>query len=132
VGQSDAFPFADALNGFERGCPEHIDSERWQQCLVDAQHFIMAWGDQALALGWTAEQLFGLHTPPAQPHPSYCRLSRYDCTGLVWNLQGRRVVALTEDTAAIQNPTTGNTLIYRKHNKPAFGPVGDSLDDFTA
>jgi hypothetical protein len=131
VGQFDAFPFADALNELERGCPEHIDPERWQQCLVDAQHFIMAWGDQALTLGWTAEELFGLHTPSAKPHPSYCRLSRYDCTGLVWSLQGRRVVALSSDTAAVEG-RTGNVLIYRKHNKPAYGPLGDSLDDFIA
>jgi len=24
----------------------------------------------------------------------------------------------------------GNITIYRKHNKPAFGPLGDSLNDF--
>ena len=38
------------------------------------------------------------------------------------------MVALTEATAAIRNPT-GAITVYRKHNKPAFGPVGDSLDD---
>jgi hypothetical protein len=38
------------------------------------------------------------------------------------------VVALTADTAAIQT-TTGSILTYRKANKPALGPVGDSLDD---
>jgi hypothetical protein len=44
-------------------------------------------------------------------------------------LQGRPVVALTEATAAIQNPT-GNATVYRKNDKPALGPGGDSLDDF--
>jgi hypothetical protein len=57
---------------------------------------------------------------------SYSRLSRYDETGLIWLLCGREVVALTEATAAIQNPT-GAITIYRRHNKPALG--GDSLDD---
>jgi hypothetical protein len=71
-------------------------------------------------------ELFGLH----KPHPSYSRLSRHDCTGLLWLLQGRRVVALTDGTAAIQNPTTGNVLTYRKTRKPAYGPLGDLLDDF--
>jgi len=33
-----------------------------------------------------------------------------------------------EDKAAIQSPS-GNVTIYRKLNKPAIGPVGDSLDD---
>ena len=80
------------------------------------------------SLGWAPRDLFGLHAVPAAPHLSYRRLSRYDETGLVWLLRGRPVVALTESTAAIQNPT-GNILTYRKHNKPALGPVGDSLDD---
>jgi hypothetical protein len=38
------------------------------------------------------------------------------------------VIALTETTAAIENPA-GTVMIYRKHHKPAFGPVGDSTDD---
>jgi hypothetical protein len=50
-------------------------------------------------------------------------------SGLVWSLQGSSMVALTEATAAIQNPT-GNVTVYRKNNKPALGPVGDSLDEF--
>ena len=54
-------------------------------------------------------------------------MSRYDETGLIWLLRGRPVVALTEATAAIQSSTDAIT-IYRRHNKPALGPVGDSLD----
>ena len=84
--------------------------------------------EQAEALGWTAKHLFGLHKPPNRPHPSYSRLSRYDETGLIWLLGGREVVALTEATAAIQS-STGAITTYRRHNKPALGPVGDSLDD---
>jgi hypothetical protein len=53
--------------------------------------------------------------------PSYRRLSRYDQTGLIWLLQGRPVVALTEAAAAIQS-STGAITIYRRHNKPALGP----------
>jgi hypothetical protein len=79
------------------------------------------------ALGWTARELFGPHALPARSHPNYRRLSRYDETGLIWLLRGRPVVALTETTAAIQGATA--VVIYRKFNKPALGPVGDSLDD---
>jgi hypothetical protein len=43
--------------------------------------------------------------------------------------QGRPGVALTEDTATIRNPATGSLTTYRRFNKPALGPVGDSLDD---
>jgi hypothetical protein len=84
--------------------------------------------EQAEALGSTAKHLFGLHKPPNRPHPSDSRLSRYDETGLIWLLGGREVVALTEATAAIQS-STGAITTYRRHNKPALGPVGDSLDD---
>jgi hypothetical protein len=43
-------------------------------------------------------------------------------------LQGRTVLVLTAETAAIQTASGG--LTYRKHNKLALAPVGDSLDDF--
>jgi hypothetical protein len=48
------------------------------------------------------------------------------------NVAARVWVALTAHDAAIQNPATGNVLTYRKLRKPAYGPLGDSLDDFTA
>jgi hypothetical protein len=66
--------------------------------------------------------------PPERPHPSYSRLSRYDEIGLIWLLRGREVIALTEATAAIQS-STGAIIVYRRFNKLALGPVGDSLDD---
>ena len=40
------------------------------------------------------------------------------------------MIALTEGTAAIENPKTGSVTVYRKANKPGYGPVGDSLEDF--
>ena len=43
-------------------------------------------------------------------------------------LEGREVIALTGDTAAIRGQSASVT-IYRKNNKLALGPVGDSLDD---
>jgi hypothetical protein len=45
--------------------------------------------------------LFGLHTPPTNPHPSYNRLARYAYTGLIWLLQGQRVTVLTDNAAII-------------------------------
>jgi hypothetical protein len=112
----------------EARCPHLVPEDRWQRAVADGRTFLARWGKQAEALGWTARDLFGLHTPPAEPHPSYSRLSRYDETGLIWLLQGRPVVALTEATAAIQS-STGAITIYRRHNKPALGPEGDNLDD---
>jgi hypothetical protein len=121
-------PFAKTLAALERRCPDYVEDKRWWQAVEDGRRFMARWGKQAEALGWTAKDLFGLHKPPEKPHPSYSRLSRYDETGLIWLLQGREVVAFTEATAAFQNPT-GAITTYRRHNKPALGPVGDSLDD---
>ena len=96
--------------------PALVPVERWRQCVEDGKRFLAAWGSQAEALGWTTADLFGLHTPPERPHPSYSRLSRYDCTGLVWLLQSRRVVALTADTAEIEN-SSGSITTYRRFNR---------------
>jgi hypothetical protein len=108
-----ADPFAQALAALERRCPDHVGADRWQQAIDDGRQFLAKWGDKAAALGWTARDLFGLHTPPAQPHPSYQRLSRYDQAGLVWLLCGQPVVALTATSAAIESPTRA-ICVYRK------------------
>jgi len=121
--------FSRTFSALEARCPDLVPADRWQLAVDDGRAFLARWGGQAEALGWTARDLFGLHTPPAKPHPSYSRLSRYDEIGLIWLLCGRPVVALTAASAAIQS-STGAITIYRRFHKPALGPVGDSLDDF--
>ena len=105
-----------------------METDDWQQAVADARQFITRWGEQAERLGWTAKDLFGLFPVPSKPHPMFRRLSRYDATGLIWLLRGRAVIALTAESAAIEC-RTGAITIYRKHNKPAYGPLGDSLGD---
>jgi hypothetical protein len=109
-------------------CPDYVPGDRWEQAVQDADAFLATWGALARALGWTTHELFGLHPVPEPPAANYSRLSRYDYTGLIWLLQGLAVVALTETQAAILG-RSGATLTYRKHNKPALGPLGDCLDD---
>jgi hypothetical protein len=129
-GRSDPFGRLDsAYAALTARSPEHVPADRWQQAVQDGRRFLAKWGAQAAALGWTPRDLFGLHKSPKRPHPSYCRLSRYNETGLIWLLQGRPVVALTDATAAIENPS-GAITVYRRYDKPALGPVGDGLDDF--
>jgi hypothetical protein len=113
----------------ERGCPAYVEDVRWWQACEDGRRFLAEWGDRAVELGWTPRELFGLHQPPANPHPSYVRLSRYDEIGLIWLLDSKVVTALTETTADIRH-RTGAITVYRKLNKPALGPLGDSLEDF--
>jgi hypothetical protein len=107
--------------------PALVDVARWRQCVEDGSKFLSVWGEQAESLGWTSSDLFGLRIPPEQPHPSYRRLSCYDCTGLVWLLEGRPVVAVTADKASIRHPT-GRIAVYRKSSwgRP------DSVNDFKA
>jgi hypothetical protein len=47
---------------------------------------------------------------------------------LIWLLRVRPVTALSDATAAIEQPT-GAVTMYRKHLKPPLGTLGDSLDD---
>jgi len=125
---SGPHPYRLIFDALERRCPDFVPNDRWKRAIEDAESFLAIWGTQADALGWTASQLFGLHPVPTKPHPSFQRLSRYDSVGLIWLLRGRRVVELIKDKAVIETAT--GTVAYRRYNKPALGPLGDSLDDF--
>jgi hypothetical protein len=123
-----AGPYAFALAALRAKCPAYVPEDRWRQAIADSTTFTAKWGAEAQALGWTARELFDLHRVPEQPAANYSRLARLDDIGLIWLLHCRAVVALTETTAAIQGATA--VLTYRKINKPRWGPVGDSLDDW--
>jgi hypothetical protein len=94
-------PISSGLTALEYRQPDLVSAEDWQRAVDDGRRFIVQWGEQAEALGWIAEDLFGLQDPPEQPGPNYRRLSRYDVIGLIWLLHGRPVVALTADRAVI-------------------------------
>jgi hypothetical protein len=124
-------PYGRTLAALIERCPDYVEPDRWERAVDDGRAFVTTWGPQAQALGWTPRDLFGLHTPPSRPRPSYQRLARYDETGLVWLLDGRPVTLLSSVSAVIANPT-GATTVYRKDRKPCLGPTGDSLDDLSA
>jgi hypothetical protein len=105
-------------------CPDHIEYDRWQQAIRDADSFLPTWGAQARARGWTAGDLFGLHPAPARPAVNFSRLSRRDALGLIWLLDGRPVIALTDQQAEIQG--AGGVLVYRKLGQAALDS-GDCL-----
>jgi hypothetical protein len=117
--------FWPAFEALERRCPAYIDIADWQIAIEDGGSFLRRWAEQAEALGWTVRDVFGLAPAPDKVAANYRRLSRYDLTGLIWLLRGRPVVALTEATAAIQH-RRGSITTYRRQNKPALGPIGDS------
>jgi hypothetical protein len=113
--------YAAACAALQAKCPTNVDQPRWHDAKADADLFLAQWGEQAERLGWTADDLFGLH--PVAP------LARYDDIGLVWLLRGRSVVALTDMEAAIQT-ASGGKLTYYRYNKPGPGLLGDSRDEF--
>ena len=97
-------PYGNVLAALHSRRPEGVESNRRQQALVDGVAFISRWEEQAYRLGWSPRDLFGLH--PYQKNQTATlqrRLGRYDATGLIWLLQGKPVVALTEAEAAIQS-----------------------------
>lgn len=73
--------------------PMAITADRWQQVRADAEKLVLHWGDTALGLGWEASDLF---TVPRGPE-------RWGGNGLAVLLCGRRVVAMTAETATIPN-----------------------------
>jgi hypothetical protein len=101
----------DALDHLERVCPDLVAADDWRQALADGRQFLAQWGDQAAALGWTADDLFGLYDAPERLGPNYRRLGRYDGMGLIWLLHGRPVVALTATAAVIGRG--GGPTFYR-------------------
>jgi hypothetical protein len=103
-----------SLARLDMECPLYVDAERWRQAVADAKEFMDQWGERAAALGWTGADLVGLHEPPADPHPSYNRMSRVDCMGLVWMLNGDPVVEVAADNALIRR-RTGSINVFRRH-----------------
>lgn len=85
----------DPLPGFSNG--------QWHALIDDGHRFLDRWTDVAFSLGWTTEDLFGVH--PVAP------AARYDCMGLVPLIRGGEVVDTRTDRATIRMPR-GNCLVY--------------------
>jgi hypothetical protein len=94
--------YADTFFGVLAEPPADVPRERWHCCIRDAVEFVDRWGEKAARLGWSAEDLFGLH--PAAP------MAQYDRMGLLWMLKGEHVVALT----AIGARLSGGLTYYRR------------------
>jgi hypothetical protein len=86
--------------------PADVPPRRWQTFLDDCAKFLNSgWAQKAMALDWGPLDLFGCdRTRP---------LARVDKAGLVWLLNGDRLVALTENSATIET-RTGNLQTYRR------------------
>jgi hypothetical protein len=85
----------------------------WSQFVRDARRFLAEWGAEAARLGWSAEDIFGVH--PLAPE------ARYDVMGIVPLIRGSEVVAITERRATIRTPGGGHMTYYR--HRPNSGAV---------
>jgi hypothetical protein len=77
----------------------------WSQFVRDARLFLQEWGAEAARLGWSAEDVFGVH--PLAPE------ARYDVMGIVLLIRGNEVVAISEHRATIRTPGGGQMTYYR-------------------
>ncbi len=104
--------------------PAAFTPERWRQLVDDGGYFLDAWGRQAAALGWKAEDVFGV-CPDA---PEW----RYDGMGLVPCLKGRRIVAVTKDTARLDCGDGAYLTFYRKNQSSETAALWRSEQQITA
>lgn len=85
--------------------PGDVPLAAWTLFIDASRALIAEWGDTAIALGWTAADLFGAH--PIKPY------ARIDRAGLCWLIGAGHVVVLTADAAVIE-ALSGSRLTYRR------------------
>jgi hypothetical protein len=86
--------------------PGDMPLRRWHAFIADIGKFLEdGWANRAIALGWGAHDLFGCD----RNRP----FARLDQAGLVWFLNGDRVIALTTETAVIEKHT-GTRQTWRR------------------
>jgi hypothetical protein len=86
--------------------PGDVPLRRWQRFVDDVGLFLDRWAAYAAALGWTPHDLFGCD----RDRP----FARIDQSGLLWLLNGDKLVALAADAAVIQTPTGSRQTWRRK------------------
>jgi hypothetical protein len=91
--------------------PGDVPLRRWQQFVDDIGLFLDGpFCAVAASLGWGPYDLFGCD----RDRP----FARLDCAGLLWLLNGDRLMALTENTATIETRTGARQTYRRKPAEP--------------
>ncbi|MFD1610826.1 hypothetical protein ACFSCW_03310 [Sphingomonas tabacisoli] len=92
-----------------------IAPDRWNALVNDAAALFNAWALQALRLGWTERDLFGVH-PSLRPHHQVLN-------GLAWRCDGFRVIALTEHSASLEGKASRTPSRYFQGDASALVPL---------
>ena len=91
--------------------PGDVSPKRWLRFIDDCGRFLdSGWAIRAAKLNWHPLDLFGCD----RERP----FARLDHAGLSWLLNGRKLVALTADTAAIATPSGGSLTFRRRPVEP--------------
>jgi hypothetical protein len=91
--------------------PSDVPLKRWQRFVDDAGRFLDSdFCAAAVALGWRPHDLFGCD----RNRP----FARLDQCGLLWLLNGDKLVALSENTATIETRSGARHAYRRKPNEP--------------
>ena len=91
----------------QRRPPPDMPAHRWHQFVADCTKFVASpgeWAERAAALGWDAMTLFGCcrHRP----------LDRAGSAGLLWAINGGRLVELHRDWAVVERAENGSGRIF--------------------
>jgi hypothetical protein len=114
-GQGDVSIPQDWADGLSRLRPDRppgdVPVRRWHQLIDDINAFVgEGWAARAQALGWASSDLFAAD----RERP----FARIDFAGLLWLLNGNRVVALCETTATIETNTGAKQTYRRRSQEP--------------
>ena len=89
--------------------PVDVPSPRWRRFIDDCHYFLAAPGtgaERAAQLGWDAQALFACHrTRP---------LMYLSTAGLLWAVNGGRVVSIYRDWAVIEGPDGSRRVFHRR------------------
>jgi hypothetical protein len=94
--------------------PNDVPRPRWRQFVDDCKSFLSSpekWAERAAGLGWDAMALFGC--APKRP------LDYLGSAGLVWAINGGRLLELHRDWAVIDIPVHGSQRIFYRRNVDA-------------
>jgi hypothetical protein len=92
--------------------PKGVPAHRWRQLINDCHTFFLAkenWAERAAGLGWNDVELFGCCRRP---------LERLGSAGLLWAINGGRLVELHRDWAVIERASDRSRQVhYRERPK---------------
>jgi hypothetical protein len=91
--------------------PNDVPRHRWRQFVGDCKNFLSSaenWANRAAGLGWDAMALFGC--APKRP------LDYLGSAGLLWAMNGGRLLELHRDWAVIDLPVNRSQRIYYRRN----------------